>query len=119
KSDISHHQFFNVVDYLEQGDCLVLNDTKVLPARLYGVKEDTGAKIEVLLLTQVETDQWEVLLKPAKKIKVGTKINFGNGKLVATCIEKQNHGGSILHFAYEGIFYQVLDELGEMPLPPY
>lgn len=117
--NISHYHFYNIIDFLQPGDCIVLNDTKVLPARLYGVKEETGANIEVLLLNQAEDDHWEVLLKPAKKVKVGTKIIFGNNKLIATCVEKKDHGGSILQFAYKGIFYQVLDELGEMPLPPY
>lgn len=117
--DISHYHFFNIIDFLQSGDCIVLNDTKVLPARLYGEKEETGANIEVLLLNREEGDNWEVLLKPAKKIKIGTKIKFGNNKLIGTCIEKKDHGGGILHFDYEGIFYEVLEELGEMPLPPY
>lgn len=117
--DVEHKHFTDIKSYLKKGDCLVLNDTRVLPARLYGSKVDTGAKIEVLLLQQEENDKWEVLVKPAKKIKVGTKISFGNGKLEATCIELKEHGGRILEFSYEGIFYELLDELGEMPLPPY
>ncbi|RFU71605.1 tRNA preQ1(34) S-adenosylmethionine ribosyltransferase-isomerase QueA [Peribacillus saganii] len=116
---IQHEIFKNITEYIKPGDCLVLNDTKVLPARLFGSKEDTGAKIEVLLLKQEEEDTWETLVKPAKRIKKGSKIIFGDGKLVATCLEEQEHGGRILHFDYDGIFYEVLDELGQMPLPPY
>ncbi|SHN09299.1 tRNA preQ1(34) S-adenosylmethionine ribosyltransferase-isomerase QueA [Gracilibacillus kekensis] len=116
---ISHHHFYDILDFLNEGDCLVLNDTKVLPARLYGIKEETGAKVEVLLLTQMENDDWEVLVKPAKKIKAGSKITFGDGQLIATCLEIKEHGGRILRFEYQGIFYEVLDQLGEMPLPPY
>ncbi|WP_054859182.1 tRNA preQ1(34) S-adenosylmethionine ribosyltransferase-isomerase QueA [Gracilibacillus sp. JCM 18860] len=117
---ISHHHFYDVLDFLEKGDCLVLNDTKVLPARLFGTKKDTGAKVEVLLLTQMEQDDWEVLVKPARKIQIGTEISFGDGKLRAICVDTKEHGGRILRFRYQGIFYEVLDELGgEMPLPPY
>lgn len=119
KQTIKHKHFLDIVDYLNQGDCLVLNDTRVLPARLYGSKQDTGAKIEVLLLSQQEKDKWEVLVKPAKKIKKGTIISFGEGKLTATCIDEKDHGGRILEFDYEGIFLEILNELGEMPLPPY
>ncbi|SHF65979.1 tRNA preQ1(34) S-adenosylmethionine ribosyltransferase-isomerase QueA [Ornithinibacillus halophilus] len=119
KKQVEHRHFKDIKAYLKPGDCLVLNDTRVLPARLYGVKEDTGAKVEVLLLKQEENDTWEVLAKPAKKIKEGTVLLFGDGKLKATCIGTKEHGGRILDFAYEGIFYEVLDELGEMPLPPY
>lgn len=117
--EIKHTVFKNVKDYLRKGDCLVLNDTKVLPARLFGVKEDTGAKIEVLLLKQQEGDQWETLVKPAKRVKEGTILNFGNGLLTAVCTGTSDHGGRNLEFRYEGIFYEVLDQLGEMPLPPY
>ena len=116
---LEHRHFSDLLDYLKPGDCLVLNNTKVLPARLYGVKADTGAKIELLLLHQQEDDHWEVLIKPAKKVKVGTQINFGEGKLIATCTEQLEHGGRIVRFDYEGIFLEVLTELGEMPLPPY
>ncbi|MGE6751913.1 tRNA preQ1(34) S-adenosylmethionine ribosyltransferase-isomerase QueA [Rossellomorea sp. NPDC071047] len=116
---MDHLHFKNIVDFLHEGDCLVLNDTRVLPARLFGQKEDTGANIEVLLLKQEDGDQWETLVKPAKRIRVGTEIVFGNGKLKATCVGLKEHGGRILEFHYEGIFYEVLDELGEMPLPPY
>lgn len=117
--EIAHRQFTDIAGYLQKGDCLVLNDTKVLPARLYGIKQDTGANVEVLLLHQREGDSWEVLAKPAKKIKIGTEISFGEGKLTAVCTGYKEHGGRILEFSYEGIFYEVLDELGEMPLPPY
>jgi S-adenosylmethionine:tRNA ribosyltransferase-isomerase len=116
---MDHLRFKHIVEYLEEGDCLVLNDTRVLPARLFGQKEDTGANIEVLLLKQEDGDQWETLVKPAKRIRVGTEIVFGDGKLKATCVGLKEHGGRILEFQYEGIFYEVLDELGEMPLPPY
>ncbi|MCA1057912.1 tRNA preQ1(34) S-adenosylmethionine ribosyltransferase-isomerase QueA [Rossellomorea aquimaris] len=116
---IDHIRFKQITDYLQEGDCLVLNDTRVLPARLFGQKEDTGANIEVLLLKQEDGDQWETLVKPAKRIRVGTEIVFGDGKLKATCIGLKDHGGRILEFQYDGIFYEVLDELGEMPLPPY
>lgn len=115
----SHKHFTEIKQYFKEGDCLVLNDTRVLPARLYGVKKDTGAKIEILLLHQQEKDSWEVLVKPAKKVKQGTELVFGDGKLRAVCKEVKEHGGRILTFSYEGIFYEVLDELGEMPLPPY
>ena len=117
---IEHRTFTDVMDYLEDGDCLVLNDTKVLPARLYGSKKDTGAKMEVLLLHQQDDeDVWEVLVKPAKKVKQGTEISFGNGNLTAVCIGVKEHGGRIVKFSYKGIFLEVLNELGEMPLPPY
>src|SRR5699024_6385782 len=116
---ITHKYFSDIKNYLKKGDCLVLNDTRVLPARLYGVKEDTGAKIEILLLHQKEQNYWEVLAKPAKKVKLGTEMIFGNGELRATCTEIKDHGGRIFHFTYEGIFYEVLDKLGEMPLLPY
>jgi S-adenosylmethionine:tRNA ribosyltransferase-isomerase len=116
---MDHLRFKHIVEYLEEGDCLVLNDTRVLPARLFGQKEDTGANIEVLLLKQEDGDRWETLVKPAKRIRVGTEVVFGDGKLKATCVDLKDHGGRILEFQYEGIFYEVLDELGEMPLPPY
>ena len=116
---INHEIFKNITNFLREGDCLVLNDTRVLPARLFGVKKDTGAKIEVLLLKQLEGDQWETLIKPAKRVKEGTEIEFGEGLLTAVCTGTSEHGGRILDFNYEGIFYEVLDQLGEMPLPPY
>lgn len=117
--ELEHKQFTDIKNYLQKGDCLVLNDTRVLPARLYGVKEDTGAKVEVLLLHQQEKDAWEVLVKPAKKVKTGTVVVFGDGKIRATCTGLKDHGGRILHMEYDGIFYEILNELGEMPLPPY
>ncbi len=119
RQTIEHNHFTDIKKYLKAGDCLVLNDTRVLPARLYGVKKDTGAKVEVLLLHQDQEDCWEVLVKPAKKVKKGTEIIFGGGKLRAICTAEKAHGGRLLEFTYEGIFYEVLDELGEMPLPPY
>lgn len=117
--EIKHEAFKHITEYLREGDCLVLNDTRVLPARLFGVKKDTGAKIEVLLLKQLEGDQWETLVKPAKRVKEGTEIDFGDGLLKAVCTGTSEHGGRILDFHYEGIFYEVLNQLGEMPLPPY
>lgn len=117
--NVIHEQFENIRSYFKKGDCLVLNDTRVLPARLFGIKEETGAKVEVLLLKQTETDRWETLVKPAKRIKKGVTINFANGLLRATCIAEGNQGGRTLQFHYDGIFYEVLDQLGEMPLPPY
>ncbi|MEW9053743.1 MAG: tRNA preQ1(34) S-adenosylmethionine ribosyltransferase-isomerase QueA [Neobacillus sp.] len=117
--ELKHEIFKNITEYLREGDCLVLNDTRVLPARLFGVKKDTGAKIEVLLLKQLEGDQWETLIKPAKRVKEGTVIDFGDGLLTAVCTGASEHGGRVLEFKYDGIFYEVLDQLGEMPLPPY
>ncbi|KRG13302.1 tRNA preQ1(34) S-adenosylmethionine ribosyltransferase-isomerase QueA [Lederbergia galactosidilytica] len=116
---ISHETFHNLIAFLRKGDCLVLNDTKVLPARLFGLKVDTGAKVEVLLLKQLNGDQWETLVKPAKRLKKGMTLTFGDGQLKAVCLDELEHGGRILEFQYEGIFYEVLDQLGKMPLPPY
>ncbi|EOR25572.1 tRNA preQ1(34) S-adenosylmethionine ribosyltransferase-isomerase QueA [Cytobacillus oceanisediminis] len=117
--ELQHRKFKDIYEYINPGDCLVLNDTRVLPARLHGEKEDTGAHIEVLLLKQQENDKWETLVKPAKRVKEGTIITFGEGKLKAVCVKELEHGGRILDFQYEGIFYEILDQLGEMPLPPY
>lgn len=116
---IDHRTFTDLLDYLNPGDCLVLNDTRVLPARLFGVKEDTDAHVEVLLLKQIEGDEWECLTKPAKRIKEGTVISFGEGKLKATCIALLDEGRRRFRFTYEGIFQERLEELGSMPLPPY
>ncbi len=116
---LQHDVFSHITEYIQPGDCLVLNDTKVLPARLYGSKEGTGAKIEVLLLKQEHDDVWETLVKPAKRIKEGSTIVFGDGKLSAVCTGVHEHGGRILEFKYDGIFYEILEKLGEMPLPPY
>ncbi|OMI25284.1 tRNA preQ1(34) S-adenosylmethionine ribosyltransferase-isomerase QueA [Bacillus haynesii] len=117
--EITHSTFKHVIDFLNAGDCIVLNDTRVLPARLYGVKEETGAKVEVLLLKQEEGDVWETLVKPAKRVKRGTVLSFGDGRLTAVCTDELEHGGRKIEFRYEGIFYEVLESLGEMPLPPY
>lgn len=117
--DIDHRYFKDVIDYFKQGDTLVLNDTRVMPARLFGIKEETGAKVEMLMLTQLEGNDWEVLLKPAKRIQIGDKLNFGEGKIIAECIETLNQGGRIMRLHFEGILQERLDELGEMPLPPY
>lgn len=111
--------FKDVVKQLSPGDCLVLNDTKVMPARLFGLKEETGAKVEMLMLTQLEEDNWEVLIKPAKRIKLGQSVSFGEGKIIATCTKELSQGGRIMRLQYEGILQERLDELGEMPLPPY
>lgn len=116
---VEHHHFNEIVNYLRPGDCLVLNNTKVIPARLMGVKEDTGAAIEVLLLKRHENDVWETLVKPGKKARPGTKIIFGEGALHAEVMEVVEEGNRLIRFSYEGIFEEVLDRLGEMPLPPY
>lgn len=117
--EIEHRHFKDILEYINPGDTLVLNDTKVMPARLFGIKEDTKAKVEMLMLTQIEGDDWEVLLKPAKRIKVGQKLSFGEGKIIAECIKELEQGGRIMRLSYEGILQERLDELGEMPLPPY
>ena len=117
--EIEHHIFKDIIDYLNPNDCLVINDTKVIPARLFGVKKDTGAKIEVLLLKRRENDIWETLVKPGKKAKPGTVIDFGDGILTGTVIETVDDGNRLIQFSYEGIFEEILDRLGQMPLPPY
>ena len=114
-----HHIFRDVIDYLNPGDCLVINDTKVIPARLIGEKEGTGAKIEVLLLKRGENDVWETLVKPGKKAKPGTRISFGDGLLVGEVVDVVEEGNRLIHFEYKGIFEEILDQLGQMPLPPY
>lgn len=116
---MKHHIFREIVDYLRPGDCLVLNNTKVLPARILGVKEDTGAAVEVLLLKRKENDVWECLVKPGKKMKPGAKLSFGGGCLKAEVLDVAEEGNRLIQFTYEGIFEEVLDRLGEMPLPPY
>lgn len=117
--NVEHHVFKEIIDYLNPGDCLVINDTKVLPARLYGNKVGTDAKIEVLLLKRREKDVWETLVKPGKKCKPGTVINFGDGILTGEVIDVVEEGNRLIKFNYEGIFEEVLDRLGEMPLPQY
>lgn len=114
-----HHIFKEIIDFLNPGDCLVLNNTKVIPARLLGQKKDTGAAVEVLLLKRNEGDIWETLVRPGKKCKPGTKLEFGNGLLHAKVLETVEEGNRLIHFEYEGIFEEILDKLGEMPLPPY
>lgn len=117
--EIEHRHFKDILDYLKKGDCLVINDTKVIPARLFGVKEGTEAKIEILLLKRRENDIWETLVKPGKKAKVGTVISFGEGLLKGTVIDVVEEGNRLIQFSYEGIFEEILDQLGQMPLPPY
>ena len=117
--EIEHHIFKDIIDYLNPNDCLVINDTKVIPARLYGSKVGTDAKIEVLLLKRKENDVWETLVKPGKKCKPGTVISFGDGILTGEVIDVVEEGNRLIKFTYEGIFEEVLDKLGEMPLPPY
>ena len=117
--EIRHKHFRDILSYLRKGDCLVINDTKVIPARLFGVKEGTEAKIEILLLKRREDDIWETLVKPGKKAKVGTVISFGEGLLKGTVIDVVEEGNRLIQFSYEGIFEEILDRLGQMPLPPY
>ena len=116
---VGHHIFREIVDYLHEGDCLVLNNTKVIPARLLGEREGTGAHVEVLLLKRRENDVWETLVKPGKKCKPGTRLVFGDGLLQAEVLETVEEGNRLIRFEYEGIWEEVLDRLGEMPLPPY
>ncbi len=116
---VEHHTFREIMNYVRSGDCLVLNNTKVIPARLMGVKEDTGAAIEVLLLKRRDSDVWETLVKPGKKARPGAKIVFGDGCLRAEVLDVEEEGNRLIRFDYEGIFEEVLDRLGEMPLPPY
>lgn len=117
--ELAHRQFTQLIDYLNPGDVLVLNDSRVLPARLIGEKADTGANIEVLLLKSLGEDRWETLVKPGKRVKPGTEVVFGNGQLRCVCEDVTETGGRIVRFHYEGIFYEILDQLGSMPLPPY
>ena len=117
--ETEHHVFRDIIEYLNPGDCIVINDTKVIPARLIGAKVGTEAKIEVLLLKRKENDVWETLVKPGKKAKPGTKISFGDGLLVGEVIDVVEEGNRLIQFHYEGIFEEILDQLGQMPLPPY
>lgn len=117
--EIRHRMFRDIIEYLNPGDCMVINDTKVIPARLIGSKIGTDAKIEVLLLKRKENDVWETLVKPGKKAKPGTRISFGDGLLVGEVIDVVEEGNRLIHFEYEGIFEEILDQLGQMPLPPY
>ena len=117
--ETEHHIFREIPDFLEQGDCLVINDTKVIPARLIGEKEETGGKVEVLLLKRKENDVWETLVKPGKKMKPGARVSFGGGLLKGEVMGVVDEGNRLIHFEYEGIFEEILDQLGQMPLPPY
>ncbi len=117
--EITHKQFKNIVEYLQEGDCLVVNDTKVIPARLIGEREHTGAKVEVLLLKRQANDVWEALVKPGKKARVGMRLVFGSGLLIGEVIDVVDEGNRLIRFEYEGIFEEILDQLGQMPLPPY
>lgn len=117
--EVEHRHFKDITEYLRPGDCLVINNTKVIPARLYGVKEGAEAKIEILLLKRKENDIWETLVKPGKKCKIGTKIVFGEGILTGEVVDIVEEGNRLIQFHYEGIFEEILDRLGQMPLPPY
>ncbi|MCI6737882.1 MAG: tRNA preQ1(34) S-adenosylmethionine ribosyltransferase-isomerase QueA [Intestinibacter sp.] len=117
--EIEHRIFRDIIDYLNPGDCLVLNDTRVIPARLIGSKVGTGGKIEFLLLKRTEDDTWETLVKPGKRAKIGARFSFGDGKLIAEVVGMSDDGARIVKFEYDGIFEEILDELGNMPLPPY
>lgn len=117
--ELTDKHFYDIIDYLNPGDALVMNDSKVMPARIYGVKEDTGAHVEVLLLHNIEGDSWETLMKPARKLKVGAVVSFGDGQLKAVVTKELDHGGREIKFEYDGIFIEILERLGETPLPPY
>ncbi len=117
--EVRHRIFRDVIDYLNPGDCLVINDTKVIPARLIGSRPETGGKIEVLLLKRMENDVWETLVKPGRKMKIGDKVVFGDGLLTGEVIDVVEDGNRLVKFWYEGIFEEILDQLGQMPLPPY
>lgn len=116
---IEHKIFKDIINYLKPGDCLVRNNTKVIPARLYGIKEETGINVEFLLLNRIEGDYWEVMVRPGRRLKEGTKVIFGNGILQAEILEIMNGGNRKVKFTYEGIFNEILDKIGLMPLPPY
>lgn len=117
--EITHTHFYSIIDELQSGDCLVINNTKVIPARLFGVKEETGASIEVLLLKRKENNVWETLVKPGKKAKPGTVLSFGDGLLKGIVVDVVEEGNRLIQFSYDGIFEEILDKLGQMPLPPY
>ncbi|MCM1257224.1 MAG: tRNA preQ1(34) S-adenosylmethionine ribosyltransferase-isomerase QueA [Roseburia sp.] len=117
--EVRHRIFRDITEYLKPGDCLVINNTKVIPARLYGIKEETGAQIEILLLKRREKDIWETLVKPGRKVKIGTRISFGEGILEGEVVDVVQEGNRLIRFQYEGIFEEILDKLGQMPLPPY
>ncbi|MGE5473990.1 MAG: tRNA preQ1(34) S-adenosylmethionine ribosyltransferase-isomerase QueA [Ignavibacteriales bacterium] len=117
--EIEHKTFKNIINYLDEGDCLVLNDTKVIPARLYGLKRDTGAKIEIVLLNEISDNQWEVLVRPGKRVQKGCQIVFGNNELICEVLDILEGGNRLVRFEYEGIFLNILDKIGIMPLPPY
>ncbi|MBR5931174.1 MAG: tRNA preQ1(34) S-adenosylmethionine ribosyltransferase-isomerase QueA [Lachnospiraceae bacterium] len=117
--EIRHEVFRNIIDYLNPGDCLVLNDTKVIPARLFGTREDTGAVVEILLLTRKSDTDWECLVRPGKKARTGCRLSFGDGMLLGEIINVQDDGNRIIRFSFDGIFEEILDQLGQMPLPPY
>ena len=119
EGNFEHHIFKDIVDYLNPGDCLVLNNTKVIPARLFGVKEETGAVVEFLLLKRKENDVWETLVKPGKKARPGMRFSFGDGQLKCEIVGLAEEGKRLVHFEYDGIWEEILDTLGEMPLPPY
>lgn len=119
KKAIAHDNFSNIINYLNEGDVLVMNDSRVIPARLYGVKEDTKAKIEILMLKEIEPDIWETLCKPARKLKVGSVVIFGNDDLKAVCVQKDEEGLCHFKFLYDGVLLEILERLGTMPLPPY
>ena len=119
KQTLEHKHFYDIIDYLNEGDLLVANDSRVLPARIYGIKDETGAKVEFLLLKQVANNRWETLCKPGKKARVGTKFSFGNGILRATVVDVKDDGNRIVDFDCEENFFTTLDKLGQMPLPPY
>ena len=117
--EIEHRHFYDVIDYLEPGDCLIINDTRVLPARIYGVKEETGAVVEFLLLTNRGGDVWESIAGPGKRAKTGTRFSFSDGLLQAEVVDVLENGNRLIHFSYDGNFYEILDRIGQMPLPPY
>ncbi|MCH5298248.1 MAG: tRNA preQ1(34) S-adenosylmethionine ribosyltransferase-isomerase QueA [Ruminococcus sp.] len=116
---IEHKHFYDIIDYLNPGDCLIANDSRVLPARIFGTKKDTGANVEFLLLTQIKGNQWETLCKPGKKAKVGAKFDFGNGLMTATVVDVKDDGNRIVEFDCDENFFATLDKIGQMPLPPY